>query len=173
MVWNCHFWYTEEACTKCDINGQWSNQRCSLLRCVPLVIYRTSVIDRQESVSVCRFTVSNAPRTSFALQPFQTFNRAVVNTRLRRASAPCWVTLAMRLIGVAFDWSIMGKHDVIHKTGNNVHNCCTVVRAGPSHGHISTYTENSENFMKFGRVVYEICDRTDRQTHFNIILLNL
>jgi len=34
--------------------------------------------------------------------------------------------------------------------------CCIVVRGKPSHGH--------EYFTKFGRVVFAMCERTDRQT---------
>ena len=29
-----------------------------------------------------------------------------------------WITLSIRPFGVAFAWPIMGKHDVIHKTGS-------------------------------------------------------
>lgn len=44
-------------------------------------------------------------------------NKAIVESRLRPHS-PGWVTLSTCTIIVAFAWPIMGKHDVIDKTGS-------------------------------------------------------
>ena len=41
---------------------------------------------------------------------------------------------------------------------------CIVVRQGPSHGHNNTNLTSTENFVKFGRVVFKICERRHRQT---------
>ena len=41
---------------------------------------------------------------------------------------------------------------------------CIVVRQGPSHGHNNTNLTSTENFVKFGRVVFKICEQRHRQT---------
>jgi len=37
---------------------------------------------------------------------------------------------------------------------------CNAIRGGPSHGH----SQHAQNLVKFGCVVFEICEQTDRQT---------
>ena len=46
------------------------------------------------------------------------FAKAIVDIRLRPDAAPWPATSNIRPICVAFAWPIMGKHDVIHKTGS-------------------------------------------------------
>ena len=42
------------------------------------------------------------------------------------------------------------------------------VRLGPSHG----YRQHAQKLVKFGRVVFEFCERTDRQTGKQTDILN-
>jgi len=64
----------------------------------------------------------------------------------------------------------MWKHEVIHKTGSRPYVFYRIaVRGGPSNS--QTYVTFTENLVKFGRVVFEICERTDKQTDTLIIIL--
>ena len=65
--------------------------------------------------------------------------------------------MSIRPIGVAFAWPIISKHDVIHKTGS------TYRIALLSEQDRVTAT-GTEQFDRFGRVVFEISERTDRHT---------
>ena len=57
-------------------------------------------------------------------------------------------------------------HDVIHKTGNTQRIPLSLEedRARP-------HLTHTENFVKFGRVVFEMCERTDRHTDTLIAIL--
>ena len=54
--------------------------------------------------------------------------------------------------------SIVWKHDVIHKTGSTSH--CRRKKTEPR-----AQVTRTENFVKFGHVVFEMCQRTDEQTY--------
>jgi len=58
---------------------------------------------------------------------------------------------------------VIGKRDVIHKTGNNL-SYCNAAPEGPSHSHGSTHMQKIRWSLD-GRVVYEICKRTSGQTN--------
>jgi len=53
----------------------------------------------------------------------------------------------------------MGKHGVIHKTGSTQH-----IALSSEQDRATARVTCAENFVKFEHVVFEICERTDRQT---------
>jgi len=53
----------------------------------------------------------------------------------------------------------MGKHDLIYKTGSTQH-----IPLSSEEIRATEQVTCIENFVKFGHVVFEICERTDIQT---------
>ena len=106
------------------------------------------------------------------------WNTAAVDSRLRPSPHPVrneyfsdicrrakFVFLAFvlyRRIGIYMTRhrAIMWKHDVICKTGS------TQRRRTEPHGHRQR-ARKYENLLKFGRLVFELCEQTDRHTHHN------
>jgi len=59
----------------------------------------------------------------------------------------------------------MGKNDVIHKP--EVHN----VLHRRQEDRATSPVTHAENFLKFGCVIFEMCDRADRQTLMAILCI--
>jgi len=72
-----------------------------------------------------------------------------------------WVTLTIRPTSVAFRSPILGKHNVIHKTGKYI-TYCIVAKGGPIKPR--PRVTRTENVVKFGRL-FEIWERTDMHTY--------
>jgi len=69
-------------------------------------------------------------------------------------AAPCWVTLSIRLFRVVCFWSLFAN--MTSSTEPEVHNVSQ---------HRQKKTEPHKDLVTIGRVVIEICSRTNRQTH--------
>jgi len=150
----------------------------AVIQCLtsPTACARTQTVAAEAANIASRNTVSQTLNLQIKYISFTAENKEIVDSRLRRrcANRVAYVfdfIAEQNLVGISalcLSWSPRSNTHRAIKTRRHPQNreymsCRNAIRWGPSHGH----RRYDKNLVKFGRVVYELCKRTDRQTNWS------
>jgi len=144
--WKCSFF-----CYACTLHVSYG---CTALRDVFLVVCRI----------ICAKVIGATSSKGFPPRHAEMGTVFVDVMTSLPGAAPWWVTLSIGILASPFS-PIMGKHDVIHKTGSRPKSRIAL----SSEEDRATATGNMYNFMKFGNVnIRYSCRQAYRHTYRNI-----